>query len=95
MLHLLREANTNAIPLLGHCLGGQLISKVLGAVVSKSPVKEIGWGEVTVCTHNEAKKWFGELRALVVLIGMVKPLAYRKAQDTCSPAVIVRIKLTQ
>lgn len=61
LLNLIREANDNAIPLLGHCLGGQLISKALGAVVSKNPVKEIGWGEVKLNAHLAAKKWFGEI----------------------------------
>jgi len=61
LLDLIREADKNAIPLLGHCLGGQLISKALGAIVSRNPVKEIGWGEVTVSANNEAKKWFGEI----------------------------------
>ena len=59
LLDLIREADKNAIPLLGHCLGGQLISKALGAIVSRNPVKEIGWGEVTVSANDEAKKWFG------------------------------------
>jgi len=61
LLDLIREADKNAIPLLGHCLGGQLISKALGAKVSRNPVKEIGWGEVTVSANDEAKKWFGEI----------------------------------
>lgn len=61
LLELIREADKNAIPLLGHCLGGQLISKAFGAVVIKNPVKEIGWGEVVVTANEEAGKWFGEV----------------------------------
>lgn len=58
---LIREAVAQDIPLLGHCLGGQLISKAMGAVVSRNPVKEIGWGEVTVSDNDVARAWFGEV----------------------------------
>lgn len=61
LLNLIREAYRLDIPLLGHCLGGQLISKALGAVVTKNPIKEIGWGDVTVSDNAVAKEWFGEL----------------------------------
>lgn len=56
---LIRDALARDIPLLGHCLGGQLISKALGAVVSRNPVKEIGWGVVTVTDNPVAHDWFG------------------------------------
>ncbi|MEO8768329.1 MAG: type 1 glutamine amidotransferase [Nitrosospira sp.] len=60
-LTLIRQAVANNIPMLGHCLGGQLISKALGGVVSKNPVKEIGWGEISVADNPVAREWFGEL----------------------------------
>jgi len=60
---LIRDAVTQDIPLLGHCLGGQLITKALGGVVSGNPVKEIGWGEVTVSDNDVASTWFGEVRS--------------------------------
>jgi len=56
---LIRDAVEQDVPLLGHCLGGQLISKALGGVVSRNPVKEIGWGEVTVADNDVARSWFG------------------------------------
>ena len=59
---LIRDAFAKDIPLLGHCLGGQLISKALGAGVSRNPVKEIGWGEVQVSNNDIAHDWFGELK---------------------------------
>jgi GMP synthase-like glutamine amidotransferase len=59
-LALIKEAVAADIPVLGHCLGGQLISKALGGVVGANPVKEIGWGGVVVSDHVEAKKWFGD-----------------------------------
>jgi len=61
LLNLIREAHDNDIPLLGHCLGGQLMSKALGAVITQNSVKEIGWGEVTVSPNETAKNWFGNI----------------------------------
>lgn len=61
LLDLIREAHANDIPLLGHCLGGQLISKALGAVVTRNPIKEIGWGEVSVSKSEAARYWFGNI----------------------------------
>lgn len=63
LLGLIREAIAADIPVLGHCLGGQLISKALGAAVSKNPVKEIGWGDVSVTQSAEAEHWFGNLQS--------------------------------
>jgi GMP synthase-like glutamine amidotransferase len=59
---LIRDAVAKDIPLLGHCLGGQLISKALGAAVTRNPVKEIGWGDVQVSDNNIAHDWFGDIQ---------------------------------
>lgn len=59
---LIRDAVAKDVPLLGHCLGGQLISKALGGVVTSNPVKEIGWGEVKVADNGIARSWFGGIR---------------------------------
>lgn len=56
---LIREAVASDVPVIGHCLGGQLISKALGGVVTKNPVKEIGWGEIDVADNSQARAWFG------------------------------------
>lgn len=61
-LALIRDADAKGIPLLGHCLGGQLIAKALGGIVEKNPVKEIGWGAVTVADNAVAQAWLGEIR---------------------------------
>jgi GMP synthase-like glutamine amidotransferase len=62
-LALIRDAYAKDIPLLGHCLGGQLMSKALGGVVTKNPVKELGWGGVTVADNATAREWFGDIKA--------------------------------
>lgn len=62
VLALIRDAYAKDIPLLGHCLGGQLMSKALGGVVTKNPVKELGWGRVTVAESATAREWFGDIR---------------------------------
>ena len=62
LLECIREAKAADIPLLGHCLGGQLISKALGGTVGKNPIKEIGWGEVAVTDCEAAKFWFGNIQ---------------------------------
>jgi len=61
VLALIRDAVAADIPVLGHCLGGQLMSKALGGTIARNPVKEIGWGEVTVADNAEAHRWFGNL----------------------------------
>lgn len=61
-LNLIRDAYAKDIPLLGHCLGGQLISKALGGVVSKNPLKEFGWGKVDLADNATAREWFGDIR---------------------------------
>ena len=61
-LALIREAVALDIPVLGHCLGGQLISKALGGVVTKNSHKEIGWGEVQVANSVIAREWFGDAK---------------------------------
>mgnify|MGYP001040964402 CR=1 FL=1 len=60
-LELIRGAVATHVPVIGHCLGGQLISKALGGTITKNPVKELGWGEVTT-TDTLAGDWMGELK---------------------------------
>lgn len=59
VLRLIRAAVDAGVPVLGHCLGGQLIAKALGGVVTRNPVKEIGWGPVEVVESAPAADWFG------------------------------------
>jgi GMP synthase-like glutamine amidotransferase len=42
----IREAIARHVPVLGICLGAQLLAKSQGASVYRNPVKEIGWYEI-------------------------------------------------
>lgn len=65
-LDLICQAHAANMPVLGHCLGGQLISKALGATVSVNAVKEIGWGSAIVSDNATAKYWFGDMAEIPV-----------------------------
>ena len=59
-LALIQDAYTQHIPLLGHCLGGQLMSKALGGTVSRNPAgKEIGWHEIEIVDPALGQHWLG------------------------------------
>lgn len=62
-LELMREAVRKDIPLLGHCLGGQLMSKAFGGTVRANAYKEIGWGEVRVADNGVAREWLGDVQS--------------------------------
>ncbi len=61
VLERIRTAVTRDMPVLGHCLGGQLLAKALGGQVTRAPQKEIGWGEVTRTANAAAEEWFAGL----------------------------------
>jgi GMP synthase-like glutamine amidotransferase len=58
---LIRRAVDADVPVLGHCLGGQLMAKALGAKVTRNSVSEIGWLPVEVVPSALARSWVGEL----------------------------------
>jgi GMP synthase-like glutamine amidotransferase len=58
---LIRMAQAANLPVLGHCLGGQLISKALGGTISANPVREIGWHSVRKCDTPAAASWLAGL----------------------------------
>jgi GMP synthase-like glutamine amidotransferase len=59
VLALMRDAVARDVPVIGHCLGGQLLARALGGEVTKNPVKEIGWNRVEVEDSPRAREWFG------------------------------------
>lgn len=57
---LILEALDRGIPVLGHCLGGQLMARALGAPVTRNPVPEIGWHPIRLADGPEAREWLGD-----------------------------------
>ena len=62
-LELIRDAVRKDVPVLGHCLGGQLMSKAFGGRVIPNACREIGWGEVRVADNAVAREWLGDLQS--------------------------------
>jgi GMP synthase-like glutamine amidotransferase len=61
-LELIRQAQAQNLPMLGHCLGGQLISKALGASVYPNKTKEIGWLPVQRTNSITGHEWLESLQ---------------------------------
>lgn len=57
---LLRTAIDRGVPVIGHCLGGQLLARALGAAVTDNPVPEIGWSRVASSGDAAARDWLGD-----------------------------------
>ncbi len=55
---LIRDAMARGVPVIGHCLGGQLMARALGARVESATRQEIGWQ--TIDWSAEAANWFGD-----------------------------------
>ncbi len=58
LLELVRDAVAAEVPVIGHCLGGQLLAKSLGAKVVRTAAPEIGWSDVEVI-DGASNPWFG------------------------------------
>ena len=59
-LALMRDADRIGVPIIGHCLGGQLLAKACGAQVTRNAMKEIGWSQVEVDDAALARDWIGD-----------------------------------
>lgn len=57
---LILDAMERSRPVIGHCLGGQLMARALGARVVESPAPEIGWQPIDVADSDMARTWFGD-----------------------------------
>lgn len=60
-LELIKQAARVDTPMLGHCLGGQLIAKALGATITANPVTEIGWHQVQQVDNLVTDDWLHTL----------------------------------
>jgi GMP synthase-like glutamine amidotransferase len=58
---IIRAAIDETVPILGVCLGAQLIAATLGAQVFRGPVKEIGWSPVSITLHGQVDSLLGYL----------------------------------
>jgi GMP synthase (glutamine-hydrolysing) len=59
----LREAVEEGVPVLGICLGGQLLARALGGDVRAADVPEIGWLEIVPTEAAAGDPIFGHLNA--------------------------------
>lgn len=59
---LILEALHRGVPVFGHCLGGQLMSRALGGRVSEAACAEIGWSQIDAQEDELARHWFGRSR---------------------------------
>lgn len=58
---IIRAAIDEAVPILGICLGAQLIATALGAPVFHGPVREIGWSPISITPHGQVDSLLGYL----------------------------------
>ncbi|HEY5624007.1 MAG TPA: gamma-glutamyl-gamma-aminobutyrate hydrolase family protein [Gammaproteobacteria bacterium] len=56
----IREAVDAGLPVLGICLGAQLIARALGARVRRNPAREIGWYEVRPTSSGRVDPLFSK-----------------------------------
>jgi GMP synthase (glutamine-hydrolysing) len=61
---LILQAFERGAPVIGHCLGGQLMARALGARVVESPAPEVGWQPLEVLPAGA--RWFGRAGRHVV-----------------------------
>ena len=56
---LIQQAIRRDIPVIGHCLGAQLMARALGGTVQASPRPEIGWQPIKYENNPLVEEWFG------------------------------------
>ena len=60
-IRLIQRAARRELPVLGHCFGGQLMARALGAHVVANKVQEIGWFDVRKNASALSDKWLAGL----------------------------------
>lgn len=63
---LILEADALGIPVIGHCLGGQLMARAFGGRVERLPQPEVGWWPITRTDSPAAREWLGEAEQALV-----------------------------
>jgi GMP synthase (glutamine-hydrolysing) len=58
--NLIREADALGIPVIGHCLGGQLMARAFGGRVQTLDTPEIGWLPMRHDGSAAAREWLGD-----------------------------------
>ena len=58
---IIRAAIDEAVPMLGICLGAQLIAATLGTPIFHGSVKEIGWSPISITPHGQVDSLLGYL----------------------------------
>lgn len=61
---LMRDAIGRGVPIVGHCLGGQMLARALGAPTTDNPEPEIGWSHIETTADPLATAWLGERATL-------------------------------
>lgn len=63
---LISEADALGLPVLGHCLGGQLMARAFGGRVLTLDTPEIGWHPMRQTCSAAARAWLGDVPDVVV-----------------------------
>ena len=63
---LILDAHQRGLPVIGHCLGGQLMARAFGGRVVQAQTPEIGWHAIEFVEHPDALQWFGPLQNALV-----------------------------
>ena len=80
---LLRDAVAQQLPVIGHCLGGQLLAQALGARVQRTEVPEIGWIDVEATdavAQQRVVRRPGAVHAVPMALRRVRPAERRNAR---------------
>ncbi|WP_300654428.1 type 1 glutamine amidotransferase [Hydrogenophaga sp.] len=70
---LILEADALGIPVIGHCLGGQLMARAFGGRVERLPQPEVGWLSIHRKDSAAAREWLGD---------SLQPTVYQWHQDS-------------